>query len=55
MRLVSSVVLSAKTPVNVGEDLFVFEVYCTEDTAAYFLKLLLPMVRSREKNKFNSF
>jgi hypothetical protein len=35
--LVASVVLGAKTPVNVWEDLFLFEVYCAEDTAAYFL------------------
>jgi len=46
--LVTSVVLGAETPVNVREDRFIFEVYCTEDAAAYF-DSLLPMVRSREK------
>jgi len=46
--LVTPVVLGAETPVNVRKDRFIFEVYCTEDAAAYF-DSLLPMVRSREK------
>ena len=54
VRLVTSVVLGAETPVNVWEDQFLFEVYRTEDAAAYFGSLL-PMVRSREKNGFISF
>ncbi len=36
VRLVSSVVLGAETPVNVREDWLVFEAYYAEDTAAYF-------------------
>ena len=36
VRLVTSVVLGAETPVNVWEDLFIFEIYCPEDAAAYF-------------------
>ena len=35
MGLVTSVVLGAETPVDVGEDGFVFEIYCAKDTAAY--------------------
>ena len=54
MGLVTAVVLGAESPVNVGEDRFLFEVFCTEDAAAYF-KSLLTMVRSREKNGFISF
>jgi hypothetical protein len=50
----ASVVLRAKAPVNVWADLFIFEVYYAEDTATYF-KSLLPMVKSREKNRFISF
>jgi hypothetical protein len=42
-----SVVLGAETPVNVWEDCFLFEVYCTEDAAAYFYSLL-PMVRNEK-------
>jgi hypothetical protein len=38
--LVTPVVLGAETPVNVWEDRFIFEIYCTEDTAAYFDSLL---------------
>jgi hypothetical protein len=38
--LVPSMVLGAETPVNVGKDLFIFEVYCAEDTATYFDSLL---------------
>jgi hypothetical protein len=52
--LVSPVVLGAETPVNVWEDRFLFEVYCTEDAAAY-LDSLLPMVRSREKRGLSVF
>jgi hypothetical protein len=52
--LVTSVVLGAETPVNVWEDWFLFEVYCTEDTAAYFYSLL-PMLRSREKRGLSAF
>lgn len=36
MRLVTSVVLGAESPVNVGKYILFFEVYCAEDTAAYF-------------------
>ena len=54
MGLVTSVVLGAKTPVNIWKDLFLFEVYGTEDPAAYFSSLL-PIIRSREKNGFISF
>jgi hypothetical protein len=52
--LVASVVLGAETPINVWEDLFLFEVYCTEDAAAYF-DSLLSMVRSREKRGLSAF
>jgi hypothetical protein len=52
--LVTAVVLGAETPVDVWEDGFLFEVFCTEDAAAYFMSLL-TMVRSREKNGFISF
>jgi hypothetical protein len=34
--LVSSVVLGAESPVNVWKYGLLFEVYCAEDTAAYF-------------------
>jgi len=40
VRLVTSMVLGAETPVNVWKDGLVLEVYCAEDTAAYFLSLL---------------
>ena len=36
VRLVSSVVLSAETPVNAWEDWLVFATYYAEDTADYF-------------------
>jgi hypothetical protein len=52
--LVTSVVLGAETPVNVWEDWFLFEVYCAEDTAAYF-RSLLPLLRSREKRGLSAF
>jgi hypothetical protein len=52
--LVASVVLGAETPVNVWEDWLLFEVYCTEDAAAYFYSLL-PMLRSREKTALSAF
>jgi hypothetical protein len=35
MRLVSSVILGAETPVNEWENGLVFETYYAEDTAAY--------------------
>jgi hypothetical protein len=35
MRLVTSVILSSKTPIDVREDRLVSEVYCPKDTAAY--------------------
>jgi hypothetical protein len=47
-------VLGAETPVNVWKDRFSFEVYCTEDAAAYF-ESLLPMLRSREKTGLSAF
>ena len=34
--LVTSMVLGAETPVNVWKYGLLFEVYCTEDAAAYF-------------------
>jgi hypothetical protein len=49
-----SVVLGAETPVNIWENRLIFEVYCTEDAAAYFDSLLL-MVRSREKRGLSVF
>ena len=38
--LMTPVVLGAETPVNVWEDRFIFEIYCTEDATAYFDSLL---------------
>jgi hypothetical protein len=35
VRLVTSVVFGAETPVNVWENGLVFEAYCAKDTAAY--------------------
>ena len=35
MRLVASVVFGAETPIYIGKDWFVIEIYCSEDTAAY--------------------
>jgi hypothetical protein len=54
--LVASVVLGAEPPVNVWKYGLLFEVYCTEDTAAYF-RSLLPMLRSRERglSAFSTF
>jgi len=49
--LVTSVVLA---PVNVWKYRLLFEVYCAEDTAAYF-RSLLPMLRSREKRGLSAF
>jgi hypothetical protein len=49
-----SVVLGAETPVNIWENRLIFEVYCTEDAAAYFASLLL-MVKSREKRGLSVF
>jgi hypothetical protein len=34
--LVASVVLGAETPVHMWKHWLLFEVYCAEDTAAYF-------------------
>ncbi len=36
MRLVSPVILGAKTPVNVRKDRLLFKVYCAEHATAYF-------------------
>jgi hypothetical protein len=44
VRLVTSVILGAETPVNVWEDWFLFEVNRAEDTAAYF-DSLLPLLK----------
>jgi len=52
--LVTSVVLGAESPVNVWKYRLLFEVYCAEDTAAYF-RSLLPMLRSREKRGLSAF
>jgi len=52
--LVTSVVLGAEPPVNVWKYRLLFEVYCAEDTAAYFRSLLL-MLRSRGKKGFINF
>jgi len=54
VRLVTSVVLGAETPVYVCEDGLFFEVYCAEDTAAYF-GFPSADVESREKKRFISF
>jgi hypothetical protein len=35
VRLVASVVFGAETPIYIGKDRFVVEIYCSEDTAAY--------------------
>ena len=45
VRLMSSVVLSAETPVNAWEDGLVFEAYYAEDTTAYFY---FPLSRGGE-------
>jgi hypothetical protein len=42
------VVLGAETPVNVWKDSLPFEVYCTEDAAAYF-DSLLPTLEVEKK------
>jgi hypothetical protein len=52
--LVSSVVLGAESPVNVWKYGLLFEVYCAEDTAAYF-RSLLSLLRSREKRGLSAF
>jgi hypothetical protein len=52
--LVSSVVLGAESPVNVWKYGLLFEVYCAEDTAAYF-RSLLPLLRSREERGLSAF
>jgi hypothetical protein len=54
MGLVASVVLGAETPVNVWEDGLFFEVYCAEDTAAYF-GFPSADVESREKTGLSAF
>lgn len=45
VRLMSSVVLGAETPVNEWEDWLVFEAYYAEDAAAYFY---FPLSRGGE-------
>jgi hypothetical protein len=45
VRLVSSVVFGAETPVNIWKDGLVFEAYYAEDTAAYSY---LPLSRGCE-------
>jgi predicted nucleic acid-binding Zn ribbon protein len=52
--LVASVVLGAETPVYVWEDGLSIEVYCPEDTAAYF-KFPSAYVESREKRGLSAF
>jgi hypothetical protein len=52
--LVASVVLGAETPVHVWEDGLFFEVYCAEDTAAYF-RFPSADVESREKRGLSAF
>jgi hypothetical protein len=51
--LMPPMVLGAETPVNIWEDRFLFEIYCTKDAAAYF-DSLLPMGEV-EKKGFISF
>ena len=38
--LVTPMVLGAETPIDIREDRLAFKVFCSEDTAAYFLSLL---------------
>jgi hypothetical protein len=52
--LVTSVVFSAETPVHIKKDWLFFEVYCTEDTAAYF-RFPSTDVESREKRGLSAF
>jgi len=48
-------VLGAETPVNVRKDRLVLVVYCTEDTAAYFLSLLTAECGCNEKRGLSAF
>jgi len=50
--LVSSVVLGSHAPVNVGEYGLFFEVYCSEDSAAYFGS---PQSRNKESRYLSVF
>jgi len=50
----TSVVLRAETPVHVWKDGLFFEVYCAEDTAAYF-RFPSVDVESREKRGLSAF
>ena len=52
--LMASVVLGAETPVYVWEDWLFFEVYCAEDTAAYF-GFPSTDVESKEKRGLSAF
>jgi hypothetical protein len=54
MRLVSSVVLGAESPVHVWKHGLLFEVYRTEYAAAYF-ESLLSRCDSREKRRLSAF
>ena len=54
VRLVTSVVLGAETPVYVLKDGLFFEVYCAKDTAAYF-GFPSADVESREKRGLSAF
>lgn len=40
MRLVTAVVFSSETPVNIGENRLIVEINCSEDAAAYARYLL---------------
>lgn len=55
MRLVSSVILSPKPPVNVGKNGLVFVIYCAKDTAAYFWSLLALNTHDSEKGALYAF
>jgi hypothetical protein len=52
--LVASVILGAETPVYIWKDWLFFEVYCAEDTAAYF-RFPSADVESREKGGLSAF
>jgi hypothetical protein len=54
MGLVTPVILGAETPVHVWENWLFFEVYCAEDTAAYF-RFPSTAVGNREKRGLSAF
>jgi hypothetical protein len=52
--LVATVILGAETPVHVRENWLPHEVYCPEDTTAYF-RFPSANVESREKRGLSAF